>query len=401
MKITAMLFAFVLFWGLKDVRAQEVTLEISEAEKQQIAADLDKEAEARKNDRKTSQHLKKVADIFRTSKSETQIEVVSPNQDCVNCEESKQNKAKDFFTKLGRTLGRGSAWFATTTAKPFMAASGFVTGAVEKKDKNEDITALYKFFLNHSEEFDELYLEAGTPQEMVELMLAKMEDIMEDKSRIIMRDFLQHLGINKEIPDDMSDFELTAEEIASIDRSKLDPSFINNHPEYQEVKPLVGEMTKQDLMDIIESGYLDKSISFDNYKQSLPKPHELVTTLVGQIFAPRIAIGIISKSLVGLYSTPLLLSQIGTGVSAAICLQNATKEKFETDKDLKSFCSYVTNRSAYQLVKSRAKGYVAGKNFRLKVNQKIQDRKERRAEKRRLKEEERSQREQRKASNLS
>src|SRR3546814_6467081 len=52
------------------------------------------------------------------------------------------------------------------------------------------------------------------------LFRSKMEEIMEKKSRLIMKDFLANLGIKREIPEDLSKFELTAEEIASIDRSE-------------------------------------------------------------------------------------------------------------------------------------------------------------------------------------
>jgi len=90
-------------------------------------------------------------------------------------------------------------------------------------------------------------------------------------------------------------------------------AFINNHPEYKEVKGLIGEMTKEELMDIVTSGYFDKSISFENYKEALPSIPELVGTVVGQIFAPKIALGIVSKTLAGLYVLPVVAADIGTG----------------------------------------------------------------------------------------
>jgi hypothetical protein len=187
------------------------------------------------------------------------------------------------------------------------------------------------------------------------------------------------LGIKREIPDDLSDFELTEEEIVSIDMDKVTPDFINNHAEYQEVKLIIGEVTQEELTDIIISGYFDKSIGFDNYKAALPKIHEGAITIVAQIFGPKIVLGLISSSLAGLYALPVLAADIGTGVSTAICMQQETKDKFSKDKDLSAFCSYVVNRSAYQLMKSRAKGYVSGKSLRAKIDKKIKDRKERRA----------------------
>jgi hypothetical protein len=263
-----------------------------------------------------------------------------------------------------------------------MSAAGFLTGVFEKKEKNQDIVALYQFFLNHAQEFDNLYLEAGSPEEMVEVIVAKMEEIVKKKSHIILKDYLVSLGIKKEIPDDLSDFELSEEEISSIDMDKVTPDFINNHAEYQEVKLIIGEVTQEELTDIIISGYFDKSIGFDNYKAALPKIHEGAITIVAQIFAPKIVLGLISSSLAGLYALPVLAADIGTGVSTAICMQQETKDKFAKDKDLSAFCSYVVNRSAYQLMKSRAKGYVSGKSLRAKIEKKIKERKERRAKRR-------------------
>jgi hypothetical protein len=74
-------------------------------------------------------------------------------------------------------------------------------------------------------------------------------------------------------------------------------------------------------------------------------------------------------------------------------MQKTTQDKFEKDKDLSSFCSFVVNRSAYQLMKSRAKGYVSGKSIRAKVEKKIKERKDRRAASKAQKELEREQKE--------
>lgn len=390
MKKTAIFLILFTVFSMKHVKAQE-SIEITPADKEQVARELETEAQSDKHDSKTKEFLNKVAGLFKGSKDTNEIDVDGKKEDCVDC--SKKAMAKSFFSKLGRKLGKGASWLSTTTAKPFMTASAFIKGAVEKGDKNKELAALYQFFLNHEAEFDDLYLEAGTPEEMIELMLARMEEIMEKKSHIIMKDFLIHLGITREIPADMKDFELTAEEIASIDESKIDPDFINRHPEYREVKGILGEMTKQDIKDIIESGYFEKSISFEDYKSAAPSIPELVGTVVGQIFVPKIALGIVSKTLAGLYMAPVLAADIGTGVSTAICLKKDTQAQFEADKELKQFCSYVVNRSGYQLMKGRAKGYVSGKKFHQNIAAKIKNIKEKRAAKKKQKQLEREERE--------
>lgn len=380
MRMYAFLMAVLMVWGLKDVRAQEV-LEITQADKELVAQKLEEEASSEKHSEETKAYILKIADEFKGSKDVNEIEIKTDG-DCANCSTPKK---QNFFTKLGRKLGKGAAWVTTTTAKPFIRAAGFVKGAVEKGDKNKDLVALYQFFLNHQAEFDQLYLQAGTPEEMLELLLAQMEIIMERKSEIIMKDFLAHLGVKKDFSD-LSNFELTAEEIARLDQSKIDPAYINNHPEFQEVRALVGDVTKDDLMDIVTSGYFSKAISFENYEKAVPSAVELGATIISQIFVPNIALNVISGTLAGLYTAPVVISQIGSSVAAAVCLSSETQKKFSSDDDLRSFCSYVTNRSMYEVTKSRAKGYLAGKKFHQKVAKKIEERKERRAAKKAAKE---------------
>lgn len=379
MKKTVLFLSLML--TLSNGYSQTEVKEITQSDRDQIAQDLEKEAETGKHDKKTKKMLRKVADEIKSAAKAVEVEVKSLD-DCVNCQEVKKSKGEVILTNLGRKLGRGSAWVTTTTTKPFLNAAGFLTGLFEKKDKNQDIIALYKFFLNHSKEFDKLYLEAGKPEEMVELMLAKMEEIVQKKTNLILKEYLKSLGIKREIPEDLTDFELTDEEIASIDMSKVNPDFINNHPEYKEIKAIIGEVKQDELKDIIVSGYFDKSIGFENYKAAMPKIHEGAGALVAKIFGPKIVLGVISKSLAGLYLAPTIIADLGTGLSTAICLQKETQGKFAKDKDLESFCSYVVNRTSYELVKSRAKGYVAGKNSRVKIEEKIKARKERRAAKR-------------------
>lgn len=366
--------AFALLMMLNQGFAQEVK-EVSEGDLQVVAQDLEKESESDKHDSKTKKLLKKVAASFKAAPQKIKLEAQKLD-DCDTCE--NLTKTGVVFRNIGMKVGKGSAWLTTTTSKPFIQAAGFVTGVFEKKEKNQDIVALYQFFLNHSKDMDKLYVDAGTPEELAELMLAQIEVIIQKKSRIILKDTLVALGVTRELPEDLADFELTEEEIASIDFEKLSPDLINNHPEYQEVKAIVGEVTEDELNDIIMSGYFDKTIGFDNYKAAMPKIHEGVVMIVGQIMGPKIVLGVISTSLAGLYATPVILADIGTGVSTAVCLQKKNQEKFEKDKDLRAFCSYVVNRSAYQLMKSRAKGYVAGKNTRAKIEKKIAERKERR-----------------------
>jgi hypothetical protein len=383
MKLLIVFSAIILVLGLREGKAEEL-IEVTPSETEVIASELKKEAQSPEHTKRTREYLHKISTLFAKTKSTISLEVQSLRQDCTHC--SGEKKTEIFVTKLGRSLGRGAAWLSTTTAKPFMAAAAFVRGSVEKKDQNKQIIALYKFFLNHQNEFDQLYLEAGTPKELAELMLSKTEDILRRKSRTILKDYLAYLGIKRDLPEDLTTFELSESEMDSLDRAKLNADFINSHPEFQELKPLVGEMSDQEVADFVTSGYFTKVVSFEQYKLALPSLPELVGTVAGQLYVPKTALGIVSQAAAGLYSTPVIAADIGTGISMAICLQKETQDKFESDQDLKSFCSYVTNKTSYELMKSRAKGYIAGKTFHEKISEKIRLYRERREEKKRQKE---------------
>ncbi|MFY7992213.1 MAG: hypothetical protein ACOVP4_02890 [Bacteriovoracaceae bacterium] len=343
--------------------AQEEAIELSAQDIERISADLEKESKNKAYDKDTRRALKKVSKMFDSKVLDA---------------DGKPQKL-NFGQKLGRTLGKGAAWVTTKTSKPFLNASGFLTGFFEKSDKNKDVVALYQFFLNHQLEFDNLYKEAGTPQEMAALMIEKSEEIVDKKTDIILKDFIKYLDPTIEIPE--GECDISELDLSNVDLEKVKPDYINNHPEFLELKGIVGEITQQELDDMIETGYVDKKLSFSNYKAAIPKIHEGVMTVAGQIFIPKMVLGIISKSLASWYATPVILADVGTAVSSAICLSGKTQEKFEKDRDLASFCSYVVNKSSYELLKSRAKGYVAGKKLKAKVKKKLDDRKARRAAK--------------------
>ena len=142
MNKTVLFFALML--SFSHGYAQE-TKEISQSDREQVAKDLEQEAETGNHDNKTKRMLRKVAKGFKQASKDVVVEFKSLD-DCVNCQSQEKQKGEVILTNLGRKLGRGSAWLTTTTAKPFINAAGFVTGIFEKKDKNQDIVALYKFF---------------------------------------------------------------------------------------------------------------------------------------------------------------------------------------------------------------------------------------------------------------
>jgi hypothetical protein len=243
-------------------------------------------------------------------------------------EAKEKSETKVLVTKTARTLGRSSSWLSTVTAKPFLIVAGFFVGVTERKDKNADSAALYQFFLNHVKEFDQIYLEVGTSEEMDELILITIDNILEKKAHTIHSDYLAHLGL-------------------PIDTAKVNPDFINNHPEYAEIKGIVGEVKKGQLEEIIKFGYFD-NFSIENFAIALNRIHEKSSMVLG-----------ISGS----------------------CVNKNNQKKFESDKELKEFCSYVINSSNQQLLISKAKGYTGGKKLRAQIEQKLKASKERRKNK--------------------
>lgn len=385
MKMTAILMIMMLLC-MVNVRAEE-SIEVTPIEKQVVSEQLDKESDRFQD--KTRSFFKKISSAFKNSKSSDEVSVESQKSDCVDC--SRKEKTMSFLKKLGLVVGKGAAWVSTTTAKPFSLAGGFIRGSVEKRDKNKDLIGLYQFFLNHQAEYDNLYQDAGTSEEMVELMLVKTEEILDNKINSIMKDFLFISGVRADMPDNISKFDLTPDEIAKLNLAELDVDLINYHPEYLELKPILGELSKDDLKDILASGSFNKSFAYEKYKAEIPTVAEAAGVIAAQIFVPKMALGVISGTMASLYATPVIAADIATGVSAAVCTQKETKEKFGDDKDLKTFCSYVTNRSSYELMKSRAKGYVAGKKFHVKVADKIAAAKVKWAERKKQKELEKQQ----------
>src|SRR5690606_20927750 len=131
----------------------------------------------------------KVAEGLRDAADANEVEPRKPN----------------FWARAGRTLGKGATWLSVQTMNPFMTAGSFLTGFCEKEEKNQEVVGLYRVFLNNAPEFDELYKEAGTPEEFVELLVLKFEEILEKKSNIIVRDTLIALNPGVEIPENLED----------------------------------------------------------------------------------------------------------------------------------------------------------------------------------------------------
>lgn len=346
-----------------------------------VADDLDREQDSSRHNFQTKEMMRKVSEEVKSLALDG-ADAAEANEAPVDSPQKKRS----LLTRIGRGVGRGAVWLSVQTLKPFVKAGSFTTGLFEKQEKNQDIVALYNLLLKNSAQFDELYKEAGTPEEFVDLLILSFQQLMEKKSNIILRDTLIAMDLGVEIPQNIAEMNWSLVDMEKLDPSKIDPKLINDHPEFQDLKPIIGEFTSEKIADVFLNASFDPEISLANPKEALPKIHELAGGVVAQIIAPQIILGKISGSLASLYALPVLAADAGLGISIAVCLNKNTQAKFETDKDLRQFCSTATNWSSYQIMKSRASGYVSGKKFKVKLQEWNKKRKLKREERKRARE---------------
>ena len=346
-----------------------------------VADDLDREQDSSRHNFQTKEMMRKVSEEIKSLALDG-ADAAEANEAPADCPQKKRS----LLTRIGRGVGRGAVWLSVQTLKPFVKAGSFTTGLFEKQEKNQDVVALYNLLLKNSAQFDELYKEAGTPEEFVDLLILSFQQLMEKKSNIILRDTLIAMDLGVEIPQNIADMNWSLVDVEKLDPSKIDPKLINDHPEFQDLKPIIGEFTSEKIADVFLNASFDPEISLANPKEALPKIHELAGGVVAQIIAPQIILGKISGSLVGLYAVPVLAADAGLGISIAVCLNKNTQAKFEADQDLRQFCSTATNWSSYQIMKSRASGYVSGKKFKVRLQEWNKKRKLKREERKRARE---------------
>jgi hypothetical protein len=131
-------------------------------------------------------------------------------------------------------------------------------------------------------------------------------------------------------------------------------------------------------MKLFRSGGISTDADINSYKDALPKIHELSITAFSQAIGSTIVLSSLSGIVGAVYAVPVLAADVGAAISVAICLKKSNQEKMLVDDELGQFCSYVTNWSSYQLMKSRIKGYVKGKKAKAKYVAWVKKMKERR-----------------------
>lgn len=367
-----MIFSFNLYSQEIQVeindRGDEITMTADQLD--EIANDIDSEAETQ--DSKVKRMLKKIGKGFKNlSKS------LKKDKD----RNRNKKKRKISLKSILRGAGKGSTFISVNLLKPFVNVAAYFTGLFERPGKNQDSKAFLQFFLNHEEELDEKWRGTGTVEKYAEVLQASVEEILLEKQIVIIQDLFMHyvkveasrdsvlktLGIE---PQASYESIKTIQEIAFAELGpelmffEIDPDLINNHPEYQELRPLLGDIEGNDLDSIMTFNPSFDLLSLGN--RSRIQLHEGLIAFSAKIFVPKIVIGIVSKSVASAIMGVGLIADAGFVTSSLLCTMNKKMKKKikDGDEDLINFCSYVVNKSAYEISKSRAKGYVKGKNSR-------------------------------------
>jgi hypothetical protein len=342
-----------------------------------IAENIEEQGQAQK-DKKLKKFFQKIAQKVRSLGKRKDL--TDEQRAC------RKQKRKDNFNKFARSIGKGLTWFSIETMRPFMSSANFLKGFFEKKDKNADLEALSLFFLKNEADFAAAYENATTFEDYIEKLGVVLQDILTQKAQIILTDILKAQGIKLEGLDlvkSIDDLEALLEKnnMAMADLialaqnlESLDPAIINNHPEFQDLKPLLGEISKEQIVEFISSQSftpnkeIDLEALFKQEKVSLIV--EGLATITGQVIIPKAVVSAISGAAGGIVGGAIAIADAGAAISMGICASNKVQATLNADAEMAKFCSYVLYRSAHKLVKSKTNGYTKGKSFRRKVSKK-------------------------------
>lgn len=368
-----------------DLGNEQVLESLTNEQLDEIAQNVEEQGKAQ-DERKLRKFFRKIADGIRSLKKSDDPAKLSEK-------ECKKQRRKEKFNNFLRSIGKGLSWFSITTARPFMNASNFLKGFFEKPEKNQDLEALMKFFVSNEEKLYQAALEATTIDDYIIRLEEIIETIMQDKMRIIVTDILKAQGINipgmesvvtlEDLQSVLEENDLGIDELLEMASKieNLDPALINEHPEFQDLRGLVGDISKEQIQEFLQTQSFEPSKTID--LEALVKKErtslivEGVGTLLGQVFVPKMVIGAISGAAGGVVMGATLVADAGQAISTAICAKSETQAKLDDDAQMANFCRYILYRSSHLLMKSKAKGYLAGKKLKRKMKQKAQERKDR------------------------
>jgi hypothetical protein len=331
---------------------------------------------------------------------------------------------KDIVKKSGRGLGKASSIITTETLRPFVATGSFFRGLFGKDNEGSRLRSLaYSFYLENEKDLNDLYKDPQIIEDFLkqnpEASIAQAyKSLVEKKfkSNILntIKGILIDINFNPEFELDRLNKRLTdassLEELMEyiqalkieenpflllevnsemINQGTLEKNLTCNNmgtlaPHIQ-LTPLINALTKSALSeegieaDDFKSGIskellsdIEKFISqFVENEDGMWKNTELVSevaelsgVLVGKFAVPSIILGSIVPGAGAAYLGITALSSVGTGLTIATCTKNKNQKKLLEDPDFRNFCSYVLMRNSQKLLKSKARGFIAGQNIR-------------------------------------
>jgi len=331
---------------------------------------------------------------------------------------------KDFVKKTGKGLGKASSFISTETLRPFVSAGSFLRGVFTKDSPDSRVRALaYSFYVENEKDLNELYknpellkneLENG---ENVSIMAAYKNMVVnqfKEKALNTLKGILNDVNFDPEVEingdlvklsqakslEQLSEMIqlLKIEEnpflLLEIDAEKLNKSTLDKHlscngmksiAPHIEIAPLISSLTKaaisgeeldtndfkkaisEELMNDIEA-FIAQFIEFEDgiwkNKSIVSEVGETVGSVVAKFAVPSIVLGSVVSGAGSVYLGVTALSAVGTTLSVSTCTKNKNIEKLKEDEDFRNFCSYVIMRNSQKLLKSKAKGYLAGMSLR-------------------------------------
>ncbi|MGK0367409.1 MAG: hypothetical protein ACI9QD_000544, partial [Thermoproteota archaeon] len=291
----------------------------------------------------------------------------------------------------GRFLGKASALITLTTMRPFLQATNFFKGLFEKEEKNKDLETIMLFFLDNEVEFRALYRESTTLEDYAQRAEELVTSIVEDESLKIAKNLLAIMNISIDgIEEAQSMDEITEvfeglnpeelmEIVLSADVELLTPEVFNQEIKNANLANLITPVTEEQIENFLFNQEIDFELLIDiealieSEKKSLLI--EGITSVVAQMTVAPIILSAVTAGIAGPLVAVTIAADIGVALSTKVCLKN--QDKIETDKDLSKFCGFIMYRSVHKLLKSKARGYVAGKKLKRSILGHVAARKER------------------------
>lgn len=350
-KMQAFIFTFLIGIFSVNAFAQEVEVELPTGEKTTITTEQltevseNLDAESDKHQGKFKKTLKKISAGFKEKVKSLKRDENTP-------------KRKLTFKRVLLGAGKGTTFISVQTARPFVNIAGFFKGFFEKPGKNVLEVEYMKIFLNHEDKFADIWTTFDprlNADELVKVQLAfeeRVELIIQEKQEVISKDIMANLD---SLLDENED--VMKQNIAN---------FVNQHEAYQELIPVLGELTADRVDNLEDINLIDDPMQILGAARITAV--EGIAGYAMKTVLPKLVLGMVAKSLGGAVLAVGLVADAGMITSALMCtVSKKTMAKIDNgDDELAQFCQYVVNKSAYIISRSRMRGYISGKKLRRK-----------------------------------